>query len=72
MNQRYYLTLCEPTYDVFVPRFRPKTSSFQLPYQRHSFADCTRELFKSLNGLASLVVSTRKKFFGWGLQIFFE
>jgi len=67
------LTLWEPAYDIIVPRFRPKTSSFQLPYQRHnSSADCARDLFKASNGLASLLVSTRKKIFGWGLRIFCE
>jgi len=35
-----------------------------LPYQRpSSSADCARELFKSSNGLASLVDGTRIKIF---------
>jgi len=69
----YALTLWEPAYDIFVPRFRPKTSSFQLPYQRHSSsANCARELFKGSNRSASLLVCTRKKIFCWGLQIFCE
>ena len=55
-----------------VPGFRPKTSSFWLLYQHHSSTDCTRVLFKPLKDLASLLVCTRKKFFGWGLQIFCE
>ena len=37
------LTLWEPAYDIFVLRFRPKNSSFRLPYQRpSSSADCAR------------------------------
>ena len=73
--QRYgaYLTLWEPAYDIFVPRFQPKNSSFRLPYQRHSSsADCTRELFNGSNGSANLLVCTRKKFFCLGVQIFYE
>jgi len=67
----YSLTLWEPACDIFIPRFRPKNSSFWLPYQRpSSFADCARELFKSSNGSASLLVCTWKKFFDWGLWIF--
>ena len=58
-------------YDIFVLGFRPKNSSFRLPYQRPSFfADCARELFKGSNGSASLVDCTRKTFFGWGVQTF--
>jgi len=50
-----------------------KNSSFWLPYQRpSSSADCARELFKGSNGSASLVDCTWKKFFGWGLRIFYE
>jgi len=65
--------LKEPGYDVFVLRFRPKTSSCQLPYQRPSFStDCAEELFKSSNGSDSLLDCTRKNFFGWGLRIFCE
>jgi len=30
------LTLSELAYDIFIPRFWPKTSSFWLPYQCHS------------------------------------
>ena len=68
-----HLTLWERAYDIFVPRFRPKNSSFWLPYQRHSStADCAKELFSGSNGLASLLDCTRKKFFGWGLRIFCE
>jgi len=49
------LTLWEPGYNIFVLQFRPKSSSFQLPYQRtSSSADCPRELFKSSNGSVSL------------------
>jgi len=41
---------------------RPKTSSFQLSYQRHnSSADCARELFKLSKDLASLLVCDEKK-----------
>ena len=47
--------------------FGLKNSSFQLPYQRpSSSADCARGLFKVSNGLASLVDSTRKKFWVGG------
>jgi len=65
------LTLWEPVNDIFVLRFRPKNSSFRLPYQRpSSSADCVRELFKGSNGSASLADSTQKKFFGWGCRFF--
>jgi len=51
--------------------FGLKNSSFRLPYQHpSSVADCARELFKVSNRSASLVDSTRKKFFYWGMQIF--
>ena len=54
-------------------RFSQKNSSFRLPYQRpSSSADCARELFNGSNGSASLVDSTRKKFFGWWVWIFCE
>ena len=67
------LTMWEPGYDTFVPRFQPKTSNFQLPCQRHiSSANYARELFKGSNGSASLLVRTEKNYFGWGLQIFCE
>jgi len=66
-----FLTLWELTYDIYVPRFRPKISSFQLPYQRpSSSADCARELFNGSNGSAGLLVCTQKNFFGWGLRNF--
>jgi len=66
-----FLTLWELGYNIFVLRFRPKTSSCQLPYQcPSSTADCARELFTGSNGSDSLLDCTRKKFFGWGLQIF--
>jgi len=61
-----YLTLThiEPAYVIFVLRFRPKNSNFQLPYQRpSSSADCARELFNGSNGSGSLVDCTRKKNF---------
>jgi len=45
--------------------FRKKNSSFRFPYQRpSSSANCARELFSGLNGSASVVDCTRKKFFG--------
>jgi len=48
-------------------------SSCQLPYQLPcSSADYAAELIKGSNELASLLVCTRKKIFGWGLQIFWE
>ena len=69
----FWLTLWELAYNIFVPRFRPKTSSFRLPYQHHSSsAICARELFKGSNRLASLLVCTWKTFFGWRLRIFCE
>jgi len=50
--------------------FGLKNSSFRLPYQRpSSSANCAKELFKSINGSASLVDCTRKKFFVWGVRI---
>jgi len=65
------LTLWELVYEYIVPRFRPKTSSFWLPYQRHSSsAKCTGELFKDSNGSASLLVCTRKKIFWLGVMDF--
>jgi len=37
----------EPVYEFIVPRFRPKTTTFRLPYQRHSSsADCAKKHFK--------------------------
>jgi len=58
-------TLWEPGYDTFLLQFQPKTSSCQLPYQRPSYStDCTRELFKGLNGSDSLLDYTQKNFLG--------
>jgi len=46
-------TLWRPFDKYTIPGFQPKTSSFRLPYQRHSSsAECARELFKSSNGPA--------------------
>jgi len=46
-----------------IPRCRPKSSSFWLPYQCHSSsADCARELSKGSNGSASLLVCTQRNF----------
>jgi len=62
--QQIFLTLWQPVYEYIVPGFRPKTSSFWLPYQRHSTsADCAIELLKGSNRSASLLVYTRKKIF---------
>jgi len=48
-----------------------KTSSFQLPYQRHnSSANYAREQIKPAKELSSLLVCNEKKIFGWGLWIF--
>jgi len=67
------ITLWEPVYDIFVPRFQPENSSFRLPYQRHSSsANCTKELFKGSNGSACLLVCTWKKIFWLGVADFFE
>ena len=68
MGKKYWesefcLTLWEPGYNIFVLWNRPKISSCQLPYQRHSSStDCARELFKPWNESASLLACTRKKF----------
>jgi len=60
-------------YILFVLRFRPKTSSCQLPYQRHSSsANCARELFKGSNGSDGLLDHTRKNIFELGVRIFCE
>jgi len=70
-TRRSHLTPWEPVYGIFVLGFRPKNSSFWLPYQHPSSStDCARELLKSSNGSASLVDCNRKKFFGWGVRIF--
>jgi len=67
------LTLWELLDEYVVPGIQPKTSSFQLLYQRHSSsADCARELFKGSNGSDSLLVCNGKNFFGWELWIFCE
>jgi len=58
-------------FEVIILRFQSKTSSFRLPYQRHSSsADCTRELFKGSNRLASHLVCTRKKILVGGCRFF--
>jgi len=52
------LTCWLPAYGIFVLRFRPKNSSFRLPYQRpSSSADCARELF--IQGLKRIGQSSR-------------
>ena len=57
------LTLSESGYNIFVLWNWPETSSCQLPYQRHSSStDCARELNKSSNGSASLLVCTPTDF----------
>jgi len=69
----FYLTLLWLVYEYIVPGFQPKTSSFWLPYQRHSSSvDCAKELFMGSNGSASLLVCTRKKNFGLGLHFLYE
>jgi len=69
-SDRNDLTLWELAYDIFILRFQPKNSSFQLLYQRHSSsAYYTRELFKGSNGSASLLVCTQK-FFWLGVADF--
>jgi len=74
--RKYRLQICSlprwlPAYVIFVLGFRPKISSFRLPYQRpSSSADCARELFKSSNGSASLVYCTRKKILVGGADFF--
>ena len=69
-NQIYFLlTLWEPVYEYIVLRFRPQTEVFGC---LTNSADSARELFKSSNGLASLLACTRKKFFWLGLWIFCE
>ena len=55
--------LRQPVYIYTVPGFRPKTSSFQLAYQRHnSYTDCARELFKPSKVSASPLACTRRNF----------
>jgi len=69
----FHSTLLRPFYEYIVPGFQPETSSFRLPYQRHSSsADCAKELSKGRNRSASLLVCTRKNFFGQRLRIFCE
>jgi len=41
-------------------------------HTRNSGAESGRELFKGSKDVASLLVCTRKKLFGWGVQIFCE
>ena len=68
-DHEVHLTRWLPAYGIFVLRFRPKNSSFRLPYQRpSSSADCARELFNGSNGSASLVDCTRKKFLVGGVD----
>jgi len=51
------LRACLRIYCTWILGFRPKTSSFWLPYQCHSSSsDCTRELFKDSNRSASLQI----------------
>jgi len=46
-------------------------SSFQLPYQQHSFyADCARELFKPSKDFASLLVCNEKNVFWFWISVF--
>ena len=69
----YFLTPWEPIYEYIIPGFRPKTSSFRLPYQHHSSsADCARELFKPSKDSASLLVCTRKNFLVGDCRFFCE
>jgi len=64
-QQHVPLTCWLLRYNISVLWNRPKTSSFQLPYQLHSSsADCAKELFKPSKDSANLVC-TRKKFFGF-------
>jgi len=65
------LTLWELGYDIFVVWNGPKTSSCQLPYQRHSSsANCTKELFKGSNRSANHLICSRKKFLVGGCGFF--
>jgi len=58
-------------YKYIVPGNWPKTSSFQLPCQRHiSSTECAWELFKPSQDLASLLLRTRKKKFWFGFADF--
>jgi len=53
-------------YNIFVPENWPTTSTFWLPYRRHSSStDCARELFKPSKDLASLLM--KKKCFWLGV-----
>jgi len=63
----FNLTPWRPVYKYIVPGNRPKISSFQLPYQRHSSsADCARELCKPSKDSAS----TQKMFLVGGCRFF--
>ena len=67
------LTLWEPAYDIFVLWFRPKNSSFRLPYQHpSSSADCARELLNGSNGkrIGQSFRLHSKKIVGWGCGFF--
>ena len=69
LNGSVSLTLLEPP--GFGDFCKKKNSSFQLPYQRPgSSAHCSRELFSSSNGSASLVNCIRKKIFCLGGAVF--
>jgi len=62
-----------PGSDTFVLGNRPKTSSFWLLYQQHSFSvDCAKELFKPLKDSASLLVCNEKNVFGFEFRFFCE
>jgi len=70
-NTMIMSTLWEPAYNIFVLWFRPKNSSFWLPYQCPiSSADCATELFKGSNGSASLVDCIRKNYLVGGCGFF--
>jgi len=65
------ITLWEQEYDIFVLWNWPKTSSYQLPYQRHSSsADCARKLVKGSNESVSHLVYAQKRFFWLGVADF--
>jgi len=66
-NHLQHLRLWEPGYNIFVLRFRPKTSSCQLPYQHPS---SSANYARDLNGSDSLLDWTQKKFLVGGCGFF--
>jgi len=74
------LTLWELVYEYIIPRFQPKTDSFQLPYQRHSSSADLRsravQALKRISRLSSSLHSKKNFLVGgcgvWRLATYFE